>query len=752
MKKILSLTLAAITAASVFAGCAQRSPENASPIHAVSSSAETSAKWLRDRLGDSVNGDIFLATSDDADRFGIDISSLRDEGYVIRRNGGDTVILGSTEDGLDRGARYFANYCADQDEIDLTYGEGFRVKRLTIAGRDISEYSIYLFPDADECHTFAAQELRKYIGLACGYYPNIVSEKRDHMIVLERLLDDPTLGEEGFTLSVKDDGNLYITGGKWRGCMYGVYELLERYIGWRFFFNYQTEKYTEANEESFYYLYDSEHVEIPAGLGDTQVPTFPYRYGRFRSSGNHFVKMKESTSVSNTTRYNGYGQSTCLAANHGVGFAAQAGAFSEYTFEKMGDPQPCYTDELFIEEAEAYFVAKVEAMIASGLEIGKEFTAVDVAQPDSSDFCKCKNCMNAIAAERANSAPVLYFTNIMADVMAEKFPGLWVSMLAYWGTSDPPKKTVPRDNVNVSYCFYNDINKLVCGNHSLNGEECSRHAVDGWGTTNYTYAEEFKEWCRISKRVTVWYYPLNWDFKSLTFSTIKTLRDDFKFFSEYGVHGFWICCADPSPWNDGKRESIDILAMYIIQRLLWNADMTDEEYRGMIDDYMYVLYGESGKLIYDYYEWIAASEADGCWPVMACYRSPAGAMNIEKTRDDFELCISMFEDAIKYAPSAKAEYAVRLASCAMYTRGLFASYYDRYLNGSETQKARYTEIWTYFRDLAVDTQYYFAGGYGASVGELKLSDFNIEENPGEMLARLSDSQSVVSEWWKWWEK
>ena len=39
-----------------------------------SSSAETSAKWLRDRLGDSVNGDIFLATSDDADRFGIDIS------------------------------------------------------------------------------------------------------------------------------------------------------------------------------------------------------------------------------------------------------------------------------------------------------------------------------------------------------------------------------------------------------------------------------------------------------------------------------------------------------------------------------------------------------------------------------------------------------------------------------------------------------------------------------------------------------
>ena len=223
------------------------------------------------------------------------------------------MILGSTEDGLDRGARYFANYCAEQDEIDVTYGEGFRVKKLTIAGRDISEYSIYLFPDADECHTFAAQELRKYIGLACGYYPNIVSEKRGHMIVLERLLDDPTLGEEGFTLSVKDDGNLYITGGKWRGCMYGVYELLERYIGWRFFYNKQTDDYfTEAAEE------DLTTSTTPTMLTFPQVSaihsflhlhTVWGRHGYY--APNNYVKLKESSSVKNYSKYNGYGQATC---------------------------------------------------------------------------------------------------------------------------------------------------------------------------------------------------------------------------------------------------------------------------------------------------------------------------------------------------------------------------------------------------------------------------------------------------------
>lgn len=744
MKKILSLTLAAITAASVFAGCTEVAPEDTSPIHAVSSSAETSAKWLRDRLGDSVDGDIFLATSDDADRFGIDTSSLRDEGYVIRRNGGDTVILGSTEDGLDRGARYFANYCTDQDEIDVTYGEGFKVKKLTVAGRDISEYSIYLFPDADECHTFAAEELRKYIGLACGYYPNIVNEKRGHMIVLERLLDDPTLGEEGFTLSVKDDGNLYITGGKWRGCMYGVYELLERYIGWRFFFNWQTDNiryFPEATEETLYYLYDSDHVDIPADLDDTQVPSFTYRTGRHMVQAyNQYVKLKESSSVNNLSKYNGYGQSTCIGACHGLQYPLKAGAFTDYDSAAFAAPQPCFTDETFIEEAKTYYLNDIKRLLASGYEIGKQFTAIDVAQIDSGDFCKCKNCMNAIAKERSDAAPVLYFTNIMADTVAEEYPELWVSMLAYWGTSKPCSKTVPRDNVNISYCFYNDMGKITCGNHPLDGSLCTEHPTDIDGTSNYEYGKEFKEWCRVSKRVTVWYYPCNWEFDSLTNSTIKTMLKDMRFFSDSGVHGIWICCNRPA--SEGARESIDILCLYLYQRLLWNAEMTEEEFQAVIDDYLYVIYGEGGKFVGDYYKWLETTDKPGCWPFMIAFGDLRSRTDFAKVRDDFELCLSMFDDAIKYAPSAKAEYGVRLASRSMYVRGLVSVYQDWYINGTAEQKARYTELWEYFRDLAIETKY---------IRDLTLdvSDFNINENIGEMVDRLHNSPGRVREWWNW---
>lgn len=71
----------------------------------------------------------------------------------------------------------------------------------------------------------------------------------------------------------------------------------------------------------------------------------------------------------------------------------------------------------------------------------------------------------------------------------------------------------------------------------------------------------------------------------------------------------------------------------------------------------------------------------------------------------------------------KAEYGVRLASRSMYVRGLISVYHDWYENGNDAQKARYTELWEYFRNLAVNSSYIFAGGKSA-----QLSDFDINEN------------------------
>ena len=111
MKKLISAALAALTISAALNGCVGKT-ESLSPVRALSSSAEKSAEWLTERLGADVpENDILLGIADDADAFDADMSGLRSEVYVIRSIGNDTVILGKTADGLDRGVRYYAHYC-----------------------------------------------------------------------------------------------------------------------------------------------------------------------------------------------------------------------------------------------------------------------------------------------------------------------------------------------------------------------------------------------------------------------------------------------------------------------------------------------------------------------------------------------------------------------------------------------------------------------------------------------------------------
>ena len=221
------------------------------------------------------------------------------------------------------------------------------------------------------------------------------------------------------------------------------------------------------------------------------------------------------------------------------------------------------------------------------------------------------------------------------------------------------------------------------------------------------------------------------------------MREDIKFFSDNGIHGIYICCASASP-TEGTRENIDILALYLFQRLIWNADMTEEKFQAVIDDYLYVAYGEGGKFVGDYYKWLEFTDKPGCWPSMLGFGDPRKRIDFAKVRDDFELCISMFENAIKYAPSAKAEYGVRLASRSMYVRGLIAVYHDWYEIGNDEQRARYTELYEYLRDLAVNSSYIFARRKSA-----QLSDFDINENIGALINRFAPIPFYSDNWFNW---
>ena len=126
------------------------------------------------------------------------------------------------------------------------FEEGKQVYKFTIAGNDISQYSIVLnegVTDEDNSY-FAYLNLQKYVEKICGVslpvsYGEPVTEKGIYLNQLDINTErGRELGIEGYKYEVTN-GDLYVEG-TYRGTMYAVYEILEDYLGVRFVSDYET--------------------------------------------------------------------------------------------------------------------------------------------------------------------------------------------------------------------------------------------------------------------------------------------------------------------------------------------------------------------------------------------------------------------------------------------------------------------------------------------------------------------------------
>lgn len=139
--------------------------------------------------------------------------------------------------------------------------EAAKIQSISIAGTNLSEYNIYQADEASECLNFAAQELSSYIEQAAGIHLEIV-RSADGQKVIELNVDETLEAEDAFAIKTSG-GKLTITGGSERGCLYGVYEFLESYIGWRF-----------LTVDCEVLMPEADTVEIADGIEDVQIPIF----------------------------------------------------------------------------------------------------------------------------------------------------------------------------------------------------------------------------------------------------------------------------------------------------------------------------------------------------------------------------------------------------------------------------------------------------------------------------------------------
>lgn len=699
-KRITAALMSAALALGTLSGCASGFSHTAASS-SYETGIEASSEWLAARLSEdtgisytahdgTVSGDgrYILGTAESAAAHGVDVSGLSDDGYIIKRltADSDTLIFARTDEGLDRAVRYLANYCDKDAPLSIAHGEGTRVGQIVISGVPLDRYVIVCPADADECMRFAAEELRRHLGDACGVYPEIVDGSDSYAITLERdTSENSALGDEGFTIRSHERG-ITITGGRYRGCMYGVYTFLHDCIGYRFYFSSADDPRGTAKDSDHArrFVYTADTIEI--GENDINITEQP-------SIAMRDVYSSERTYTSPALYYNGENYFTGPVKKYGAYGAVRKSCHGleryvprEYFNEREEGYEygqnPCMTNEEMIGILIDNVIAELDARVAAGQVPGRDFSDVDVGQMDINNFCMCRNCQKVYKEDGAVSGVTIRLANRVAEAIADKYPEIYVTLLAYTTTYMPPKVTPVNDRVMVSFCFYIDNdNSTLCSNHPISGEGCP---------TNRKFAEVFEKWHSLTDNLYVWYYPFTGYYFMNSSPNVFEIYDDIKYLTNNNIYGIFSLVG-----GDTLPDEFGLLSYHLLAEMTWDADITRERYHELLREYMYLMYGDGYEAIYEYLSILQKAGDLGGDPIehrwCGFHSCPQFKLNLSYYKDNLALSYRLWNEARRLACTAEQEYAIDTLMMHIAYYDAVVNHTDMWQNGDEASRTAYRE-------------------------------------------------------------
>ena len=666
MKKLISILLAALMLAAALASCATVAPSRSAisaNIRVTSSDAEDAAAWLTERLGDALTDRVVLGTS--ADGYGVNVSALESDGYFIRALGDEIALFARTADGLDRAVRKYAKTVESGAAVtDVTYHEGARIKKLTVAGRDIDEYTIYC---EEETHLKkGAAELSSLIERATGVTLPVSIEAPAAPYIALKYVHDEALNTCGYRWSVSADGltlecsDLY----KPTSPHFAVTRFLETRLGWTgLTFGYEA-------------LPETDLIAIEAGESGGETNAFQYAcpYGDQYSG-----YIGDALDHSYGDHYGGF-DSTHLCGIpqccHGMSTNIFGGELSASPDHNWALDQPCYMSEDFFEASYDDISAYIEGQLAAGKVIGENFFFIDIAAGDNGNWCSCKLCNAIRKTEKSVSGSVVSWANRVTEALSEKYPGLAYGIFGYAGTNRPPETLAPNEHIYVTYCY-----DMSCDMHTASGVDCINNQsipLLKSGHDNASRAAYLEGWLEKTKNVYVWFYGMDQGLLTLDYTGL--MRDDLTYFNSVGVKGFfWE--AEDTGFSTGK------ISKWLASELVWNIDMSDDEYDRCFDRIVAAMYGDGGTYVKDYCA--LASNLRRNSLCAHCWYSAGGTPTLKKDliAPCFDSLFALTEAAYRNVDSKKQEMRMAKLSANCIYAGCISSYFDAYEAGNDERVA-----------------------------------------------------------------
>ena len=457
---------------------------------------------------------------------------------------------------------------------------------LTLATRgQPATYSIVRSATASPSQIYAAEELQKFTEQMTGVTLPIITDDAPlpaQAIVLgdtrhtAQLHGSPVdlkiLGEDGFRLKTCPP-HLLIIGGPVRGTLYGVYEMLERFGGCRWYASWHS---VSPQLEAW---------TIPS-VDEVQKPAFalrePFWFDLF--DGNLAARNKAN------------GNSMRLAAKHGGhSYRFGGGLGSCHTFNMLCPPSQYFdTHPEYFSEVNGKRVKDNTQLCLTNPDVLRVVTSnvlarirkdpgasfYGVSQNDWYNFCTCPACKALDDREESHAGTMITFVNQVAEAAEKEFPNVTLETLAYQYTRKPPKTVRPRANVMPCLCTIECDFSFPIDKSSFK--------------ENRSFVEDIRGWSAISDRLYIWDYTTNFRDYTSPFPNVLALQDNVKFFRTNRVDYVFEQGA-----YQGRHGDFAELKAWLLAKWLWNPDLPQEP---LLEDFFNGYYGAAAPYVRTYFD------------------------------------------------------------------------------------------------------------------------------------------------------
>lgn len=445
--------------------------------------------------------------------------------------------------------------------------------------------SVVVPRQATPVQRYAAEELRDFTTRITGVHLPIRTPD-DPLSPVTVVLEDggkDNPPEDGFRLRVSDGCVRIIAAADRGGPLYGVYELLERFGGCRWYSSWCAK------------IQPVERFAVPSGLDETHVPAFSMRQtwwfdalrhhdfaARLRMNTHQWSRMEDKYG-GERFRFGG-GLGSCHTFEELVPIEKYGKEHPEYFAFRDGHRRNVPTGTIQYYAQLCLTNPDVLKLVVEGVRerIRKDPGArfYGVSQNDNWHYCQCEKCAAIDAEEDSHAGTVVRFVNAVAEEIEKEFPDVTIETLAYMYSRRPPKKTRLRHNVIPCLC------SIEC--------DFAWPIPSSPYKENVAFREDIRGWAKQTDELYVWDYTTDFSNYPMPFANVLSLQDNIRFFRDNGVKFLF----EQGCYQGGHADFAELKA-WLLAKWMWNPELPVE---GLLDDFFNGYYGAAAPIVRKYFD------------------------------------------------------------------------------------------------------------------------------------------------------